>query len=40
MVYNDATPVIDVNPETYVTFVDGVKITSKPAKKITFNSAI
>ena len=34
MVYNDATPVIDVNPETYVTFVDGVKITSKPAKKL------
>ena len=34
MVYNDATPHIEVDPETYVVKVDGKVITSKPAKKL------
>ncbi len=34
MLYNDAVPHIEVNPETYETKVDGVKIVSQPAKKL------
>ena len=34
MVYNDATPKITVDPETYVVEADGVRITSKPAKEL------
>lgn len=34
MYYNDKTPTITVNPETYEVRVDGTKITSKPAKKL------
>ena len=32
MIHNDATPRIDVNPETYEVKVDGVPITCEPAK--------
>ncbi len=34
MKYNDETPEITVNPETYEVRVDGTAITSKPAKKL------
>ena len=34
MKYNDKTPEITVNPETYEVRVDGTAITSKPAKKL------
>lgn len=34
MVFNDKTPHITVNPETYEVRVDGTKITSKPAEKL------
>lgn len=34
MKYNDATPGITVDPETYEVKVDGEKITSKPADKL------
>ena len=34
MYYNDKTPSITVNPETYEVRVDGTKITSKPAKQL------
>jgi urease subunit alpha len=32
MIHNDATPLIEVNPETYEVKVDGVPITCEPAK--------
>ena len=32
MKFNDKTPEITVNPETYEVRVDGEKITSKPPK--------
>jgi urease subunit alpha len=31
MIHNDATPRIDVNPETYEVKVDGAAITCEPA---------
>ena len=34
MKYNDATPEITVNPETYEVRVDGEHVTSKPAEKL------
>lgn len=34
MYFNDSTPEITVNPETYEVRVDGEKITSKPAKEL------
>lgn len=34
MVLNNATPHIDVDPETYAVHVDGVHLVSKPAKKL------
>ncbi|MDD3615770.1 MAG: urease subunit alpha [Lachnospiraceae bacterium] len=34
MVYNDKTPEITVDPETYEVRADGEKLTSKPAKKL------
>ncbi len=34
MRFNDATPVIDVDPETYEVTADGQTITSKPAKSL------
>ena len=34
MKFNDGTPEILVNPETYEVRVDGVHITSKPAEKL------
>lgn len=34
MLFNDKTPSITVNPETYEVRVDGEKITSKPAKEL------
>lgn len=34
MKFNDNTPVIEVNPETYEVKVDGEKVTSKPAEKL------
>lgn len=34
MKYNDRTPKITVDPETYEVRVDGEKITSKPADKL------
>ncbi|TYZ26842.1 urease subunit alpha [Selenomonas caprae] len=34
MIFNDKTPHITVNPETYEVRVDGTKITSKPAEKL------
>ena len=34
MVFNNRTPVITVDPETYVVTVDGETITSKPAEKL------
>ena len=34
MKYNDKTPEITVNPETYEVRVDGEAITSKPAEKL------
>ena len=34
MKFNDKTPEITVNPETYEVRVDGEKITSKPAKEL------
>lgn len=34
MVYNDRTPVITVDPETYEVTVDGEAVTSKPAEKL------
>ena len=34
MKYNDRTPEITVDPETYEVRVDGEKITSKPADKL------
>ena len=34
MVFNDKTPEITVDPETYEVKADGVSITSKPAKKL------
>lgn len=37
---NNATPKIDVDPQTYEVFVDGNKITSEAAKRITFNAKI
>lgn len=32
MKFNDKTPEITVNPETYEVKVDGVHVTAKPAK--------
>ena len=34
MKFNDKTPDITVNPETYEVRVNGEKIVSKPAKKL------
>ena len=34
MKFNDGTPEIQVNPETYEVTVDGEHITSKPAKSL------
>lgn len=34
MKFNDKTPEITVNPETYEVRVDGKAITSSPAKKL------
>lgn len=34
MIFNDATPVIEVDPETYKVTADGENITSKPAKEL------
>ena len=34
MVYNDSTPAITVDPETYEVTVDGKPVTSKPAEKL------
>ena len=34
MRYNDKTPEIKVNPETYEVTADGVRLVSKPAKKL------
>jgi urease alpha subunit len=34
MVHNDATPVIEVNPETYEVKVDGEVITCEPATEL------
>ena len=34
MIYNDRTPAITVDPETYEVTVDGEAITSKPADKL------
>jgi len=34
MAFNDATPVITVDPETYAVTADGESITSKPAEKL------
>ena len=34
MVWNDRTPVLTVDPETYKVTVDGEEITSKPAEKL------
>ena len=34
MLYNDLTPDIDVNPETYEVRVDGKIATVDPAKKL------
>lgn len=34
MIFNDATPVIEVDPETYKVTADGEDITSKPAKEL------
>lgn len=34
MVHNDATPRIDVNPETYEVSVDGVVLTCEPLKEV------
>ena len=34
MVYNDSTPAITVDPETYEVTVDKKTITSKPAEKL------
>jgi len=34
MLYNDATPDIDVNPETYEVKVDGKITTTDPATKL------
>ena len=34
MLYNDATPDIDVNPETYEVKVDGKITTTDPAIKL------
>ena len=31
---NDATPKLDVDPQTYEVFVDGEKITSEPATEL------
>ena len=34
MVYNDRTPELTVDPETYKVTVDGEEITSKPAERL------
>jgi len=34
MIHNDATPKIDVDPETYEVRVDGVPITCEPAREL------
>ena len=34
MVFNDRTPELTVDPETYKVTVDGEEITSKPAEKL------
>ena len=34
MVFNDRTPKLTVDPETYEVTVDGEAITSKPAEKL------
>ena len=34
MVYNDRTPALTVDPETYEVTVDGEPISSKPAEKL------
>lgn len=34
MIHNDATPKLDVDPQTYEVFVDGEKITSEPAEEL------
>ncbi len=34
MIHNDATPRIEVNPETYEVRVDGEHITCEPAKEL------
>ena len=37
MLYNDLTPVIDVNPETYEVKVDGKLATTDPATKLSMS---
>ena len=34
MVFNDRTPELTVDPETYKVTIDGEEITSKPAEKL------
>ena len=34
MVYNDLTPNIEINPETYEVKVDGKLATTSPAEKV------
>ncbi len=34
MIHNDATPHLEVNPETYEVRVDGQHITCEPAKEL------
>jgi len=34
MIHNDATPKIDVDPETYEVRVDGELITCEPAREL------
>ena len=34
MIFNDKTPVLTVDPETYKVTADGEEITSKPAEKL------
>jgi urease subunit alpha len=40
MLYNDSTPDIDVNPETYEVKVDGKITTTDPTTKLIFSSII
>jgi urease subunit alpha len=34
MIHNDATPNIEVNPETYAVTIDGQLITCEPANEL------